>query len=351
MMPTSDARDTCAAWETMLSNNRLLVFLTDARGIIQSVGAGTQRILKYTEQELVGRLTNGYLFDKHEVRHQAKRLSKELKDTVKPGFSALVERARRGLPDEGDWKLVSKDKSRIPIRFSVSRVDGSNEKDSGYLFVGERADQLVDLTRKVTDLETKLAVANAKLAALSVTDEVTGLKNHTAFENNLDREFKRALRYRSELSIVLLNVDDYQNYIDKFGMAASDARLKSLADLLLKGNRATDFLANIGGGVMAYLLPETNCEGALVKATRVCREIKDTLGSEVCASIGVSTLGLESPVIHGVTSGHILTKRALDALCSARHTKGNSVMHFDNLETSGSHSAGLPEKTLSISRN
>ncbi|HLK59225.1 MAG TPA: diguanylate cyclase, partial [Chthonomonadaceae bacterium] len=109
--------------------------------------------------------------------------------------------------------------------------------------VQETSRQLEAQKAQLEEANRRLEEANLRLAALAVTDGLTGLKNHRAFQDRLAEEFARCRRYSHPLSILLLDVDHFKQYNDTFGHPAGDKILKRLADALQSSARATDFVA------------------------------------------------------------------------------------------------------------
>ncbi len=111
--------------------------------------------------------------------------------------------------------------------------------------------------------------ANAQLAALAVTDGLTGLKNHRAFKERLAEEFHRAARYQLPFALLLLDVDHFKTYNDAFGHPAGDDVLRRVGVLLRENVRDTDFAARYGGEEVVVLLPFTGA--ALYKSKEAGR--------------------------------------------------------------------------------
>ena len=108
---------------------------------------------------------------------------------------------------------------------------------------------------------------------MAVTDGLTGLYNHREFYQALRRELERARRYRHDLSLLMIDVDDFKQFNDRFGHPAGDDALQSIAGLLRKCARATDIIARYGGEEFAVILPESTPGGALMVAERIKAEV------------------------------------------------------------------------------
>ena len=111
------------------------------------------------------------------------------------------------------------------------------------------------------------------LRKMSITDGLTGLFNHREFYQQLRRELERARRYRHTVSLLLIDVDDFKRFNDRFGHLAGDLALRKIADLLRNCARATDIVARYGGEEFAVILPESTAAGALMLAERIKTDV------------------------------------------------------------------------------
>lgn len=150
-----------------------------------------------------------------------------------------------------------------------------------------------------TALETKQAAleeANVRLDALATMDGLTGVKNRRAFGEKLTDEIARSVRYKTPLSLLLLDVDKFKQYNDTFGHQAGDGVLQAVARLLREQARTTDFVARYGGEEFTLILPNTDAEGALVMAERLRVAIESAPWQEraVTASFGAATISRET---------------------------------------------------------
>jgi diguanylate cyclase (GGDEF)-like protein len=127
--------------------------------------------------------------------------------------------------------------------------------------------------------QASIALENARLDAIAryeaVTDPLTGLANRRRFLAALELEVSRVQRYGRQLSVILVDLDDFKRINDSHGHSAGDDVLCAVAGVLLTSVRDVDVPARLGGEEFAVLLPETDLEGAAVLAERLRRLVEE----------------------------------------------------------------------------
>ncbi|MDR2404953.1 MAG: GGDEF domain-containing protein [Deltaproteobacteria bacterium] len=104
---------------------------------------------------------------------------------------------------------------------------------------------------------------------LASRDHLTGLLNRRAFAENLSREFAKAERHNTPMSLLMLDIDHFKSINDNFGHQAGDEILKWLASVLQKTIRFGDLAFRVGGEEFAVLLPWADEEQAKILAERL----------------------------------------------------------------------------------
>jgi len=137
-----------------------------------------------------------------------------------------------------------------------------------------------------------------QLLALVLHDPLTGLRNRRSFDQTLRREWRRAVRSKRPLAVLMIDVDEFKRYNDCFGHQAGDQALCSVARALGdEVGRSADLLARYGGEEFVALLPETSIEQAQAVAERLLDALRglalphaESTHKVVTASIGAASL-------------------------------------------------------------
>ena len=128
----------------------------------------------------------------------------------------------------------------------------------------------------------------SELEHAASTDALTGIANRRFFEDSLAREIKRAERYGRQLTLLMVDLNNFKNYNDRHGHPMGDQLLRDCAHLMKALTRASDLVARYGGDEFAVLLPETTAKQGKSVAEKL-RKIKiGSLASreEITLSIG-----------------------------------------------------------------
>ncbi|MBS3898919.1 MAG: diguanylate cyclase [Dethiobacter sp.] len=109
----------------------------------------------------------------------------------------------------------------------------------------------------------------------AVTDELSGLFNHRFFHHCLEKEVDRVRRYQFSLALVIIDLDNFKQYNDKWGHPQGDKALACAARILQDTVRASDTVARCGGEEFAIILPQTT----LTQAKQLCERIREVMES------------------------------------------------------------------------
>jgi diguanylate cyclase (GGDEF)-like protein len=169
-------------------------------------------------------------------------------------------------------------------------------RDGGEFGANDRDVFVLLLEKASTSIEN--VSAHELVSEQALTDELTGLANNRAFRETISREAARAERFGHELSLVILDVDDFKQVNDRHGHLQGDEVLRVIGTILQSEPRAIDEAARYGGEEFVVALPETGSEGAIELAERIRTRLEqegimavdggDPL--RVTASFGTATL-------------------------------------------------------------
>ncbi|MDR2479248.1 MAG: diguanylate cyclase [Treponema sp.] len=235
----------------------------------------------------------------------ALRLAEELSpglillDIMLPGMNGYqVLMNLKGNPDTCD----------IPVIF-ISGLAGENDEEKGFLLgavdyftkpfrpalVKARVYNHINIVRRIRAIEQR-----------GLTDMLTSLPDRRSFSDRLKMEYRRTLREKAPLSILLLDIDRMKKYNDVCGYSCGDALLIAAAEIILSQvRRPADHPTRIGGGKFGVVLPNTGPEPALAIAEGIRTGIENLRlpsenGGAVCAatiSIGAAFMSPADPLL------------------------------------------------------
>jgi diguanylate cyclase (GGDEF)-like protein/PAS domain S-box-containing protein len=198
-----------------------------------------------------------------------------------------VKQSKAGVDHEADYRALSKDGRLVWIRdvvHVVRNAEGVVEALVGFMF---------DISERKRN-EEKVARLQRELEDMSFKDGLTGVANRRRFDALYDEEWKAAVQAKEPLSILMIDIDFFKQFNDRYGHVKGDECLKRVAAALSAGaTRPRDVLARYGGEEFVLLLPQTDESGAARVAAR-CRDAllaeaiphETSTGSLVTVSMG-----------------------------------------------------------------
>lgn len=201
-------------------------------------------------------------------------------------------------------------------------------------------DKIAELERQIEDLRRQ----NARLEERALCDSLTGLHNRRYLIEFLGRELAQCRRYRTPLSLILLNIDHFGAYNENYGQAAGDIALQKIVSVLLGHTRTNDVATRYSAEVFAIALPCTDAPGAhhLAERLRVATGQQTIEGHYFTISGGVSTL----PDYGGTVAS--LTHEAETALHHAKRQGKNRALHYLDVMEPPRHALKKNAKTESL---
>ncbi len=233
------------------------------------------------------------------------------------GTLCVLDQVPRDLTEDQKnalWALSRQVVTQVELRNAVEKLHNNTT-------------QLRNYQVELEEYQRRLELTNARLRTLSVTDDLTGLNNRFAFEEELRTELERARQCDSPLSLLFLDADHFKFYNDELGHPAGDDALRTIGEFLKESMRSTDFAARIGGDEFVVLLPNTTRGSALVLAERCRKAVESAAWPErpITLSIGISSLDGRT------VDSDTLISEADQALSHAKATGRNQVSRANDL--------------------
>lgn len=203
-----------------------------------------------------------------------------------------VSQSKDGCDHEADYRALTQDGRYVWIRdvvHVVRNADGEVDSLVGFMFdISERK-----------ETEQKLMALQKELETLSFKDCLTRVANRRMFDSILETEWAHARRNSQPLSLILIDIDYFKQYNDRYGHIQGDDCLRTVGQALNSAaTRARDLVARFGGEEFALVLPETDAAAARKVAER-CRSLifKEQIAHEaspvsriLTVSLGVGTI-------------------------------------------------------------
>jgi len=206
----------------------------------------------------------------------------------------MAEMANNGLVKNKEFCL----KRKNGTQFWASLTSTAIRKDP---------DEIIYYDTVIEDI-TKKKQLQEEVQRLSITDEITGLFNRRYFNQNLPKEIKNAERWRSSLSLIMIDIDDFKNYNDTYHHLKGDELLKEMANVISQnirrerngdwcsrieenGSSIGDWASRFGGDEFAIILPGAEAKDALSVADRIRKVFSELMfnpkGAAVYKSISL----------------------------------------------------------------
>ncbi len=166
-----------------------------------------------------------------------------------------------------------------------------------------------------------------EIKSLSVSDGLTGLRNHLSIVSKLEVEVQRSERYGSPLSVIIFDIDNFKEVNDTYGHLTGDAVLMEVARMIRKGVRGIDSVGRYGGEEFLVILPETDGAAATVIGDRLRQKVAETLFPHNGNTISVSVSGGVASYRDGRDAGKLIGL-ADENLYKAKN-EGKNLVRYD----------------------
>lgn len=139
--------------------------------------------------------------------------------------------------------------------------------------------------------EYELKIIRKELEVIAHTDGLTSLANRRSFDLAMDKEWKRATRNQTSISVILLDIDLFKQYNDRYGHLSGDDCLVHVANLIAANvNRSGDIAARYGGEEFVVLLPDTELAGAVMVAENIRLSLLNANIQHSASPFGIVTI-------------------------------------------------------------
>jgi diguanylate cyclase (GGDEF)-like protein/PAS domain S-box-containing protein len=201
--------------------------------------------------------------------------------------------------------------------------------------------------------EKKLQEAYDAVEALAVTDALTGLSNRRRFDQYLATEWRRSMRDRQPLSLLMLDADKFKVYNDTYGHQRGDNCLKQIAEACMDVvSRPGDLIARYGGEEFVVVLPNTDSAGALHVANEICQALRNRRLPHSGNAPGIATISAGCATLIPKFGKHApdLIEMADKALYKAK-SNGRDQACDGNLEDAAEEEVKAPELRVPVGAN
>ena len=185
---------------------------------------------------------------------------------------------------------------RLEVRAPVRRADEIGSIRAAFNRMADQHQSNHEhLVRLNAELEERVAQRTRQLRELASREPLTGLYNRRRFNEILEQQFAEASRYGTDLTCLMIDLDNFKEVNDGFGHPAGDRLLLLTAQTVTSQLRTADVAARYGGDEFVVLLPQTDAERARVLAERISEKLALELGHQmpkvrVSLSIGIASL-------------------------------------------------------------
>ena len=181
-------------------------------------------------------------------------------------------------------------------------------------------------------VQVAIAIDNASLYQMVITDSKTKLYANRYFALKLNEEFQRAVRYSSNLSLVIFDIDHFKKFNDSYGHQTGDRVLIRTAAAIKQCCRTQDIPSRFGGEEFVVILPQTDAQGGYEYAERVRKSIEnmEILYEKQSIHLTISG-GIVSYPAHPCDSGEELLKCSDEALYVSKESGRNRNTIYKNL--------------------
>jgi len=320
-------------------------FVIDKKHTIQQWNKACERLTGIKEDEMTGTKKQWMAFYSTERRVMADLIvdnapEEEIERYYQGKYSkfSIVEgscEAEDFFPElgkEGKWIFFT----ASPLRDVDGKITGAIEALQDITERKQAEERLKKAKEAIDAANLKLEEANRELERLTLVDGLTDIANRRHFNQVIADEWRRALRSKNILSLVMVDIDYFKNYNDYYGHQAGDDCLRKVAKMLNKvAKRPGDLVTRYGGEEFAIILSDTDSKSASNLAEETRNDVFSLkiphCQSDICEYVTIS-LGTASTVPASPDSSYqSLIEAADNCLYQAKHKGRNQVQALNGM--------------------
>ncbi|MDI6785215.1 MAG: diguanylate cyclase [bacterium] len=321
-------------YKTLLENMNEGVIALDHKRRVVFANKRTCEMLNCNEEDILNKEIFEFI-DKRELNSFEKKIT-------------LVEQGKKCFYEVNlsyQKKKVAVALSHVPFIENKNRINGSFCTITNISAVKKLAKE----SKKRTE----------ELIKAATTDSLTGVLNYTQFLNLLNVEFERTKRYFTDLSCLIIDMDNFKKVNQEFSFSFGDKVLRDIADCIISSCRKSDIIARFGGEKFIILLPNTNYQCALIVAEKLRRKIEYHTFSDKDNTVKLTlSIGVSSVMEDGAKAPKFLIENAQRAVSVAKDEEKNKVLLFkdiivarNRMEFKESEIVDLQERILDITQD
>ncbi len=216
---------------------------------------------------------------------------------------------------------------RLDVRSLVKRRDEIGRLALAFNRMADQHQQTHErIVRLNNELEERVAYRTQQLRDLASREPLTGLYNRRYFNEMLERRFAEASRYATDLSCVMIDLDEFKAANDAFGHQVGDELLVLTAGTIVGQLRSPDVAARFGGDEFVILLPQTDADRARVLGDRVMERFARELSERFPLAKMSMSMGIASLQMHEPKDSESLIRLADHALYNAKARGKNQIV-------------------------
>lgn len=218
------------------------------------------------------------------------------------------------------------------LSIQILPVAHGNGSSSGLLVICRDISELIEAQRDLQSQLRRIESLQDSLRDQAIRDSLTGLFNRRYLQETLPRELARAIRKRSSLCLVMLDIDHFKALNDSYGHPAGDLVLQTLSQILIDSTRDGDIVTRFGGDEFMVLLVDGSTENAYGRAEAWRQTFENTLFAYEASRFQTSlSIGIASFPEHA-GSAEQLVRQADTALYQAKSAGRNQTTILESTD-------------------